>query len=39
MPSQNLNKYYYPKYSTKLNYSQYFDLTLASNERDYDEEN
>jgi hypothetical protein len=38
MPSQNLNTYYYPKYSTKLNYSQYFDLTLASNERDYDEE-
>jgi len=38
MPSQNLNTYYYPKYSTKLNYSQYFDLTLASDEKDYDEE-
>lgn len=38
MPSQNLNTYYYPKYSSKLNYGNYFDLTLASNERDYDEE-
>ena len=38
MPSQNINSYYYPKYSTKLNYGQNFDLTLASDERDYDEE-
>ena len=38
MPSQNLNSYYYPKYSMKLNYGHYFDLTLASDERDYDEE-
>lgn len=38
MPSQNLNSYYYPNYSMKLNYGQYFDLTLASDERDYDEE-
>ena len=38
MPSQNLNSYYYKKYSSKLNYNQYFDLTLVSDERDYDEE-
>jgi len=38
MPSQNLNSYYYPKYSMKLDYGQYFDLTLASDERSYDEE-
>jgi hypothetical protein len=38
MPSQNLNSYYYPKYRAKLNYGQYFDLTLASDEKDYDEE-
>ena len=38
MPSQNINSYYYPKYTTKLNYGQYFDLTLASDETSYDEE-
>ena len=38
MPSQNINFYYFPKYSMKLNYSKYFDLTLASDERNYDEE-
>jgi hypothetical protein len=38
MPSQNLNSYDYPRYKMKLNYGQYFDLTLASDERDYDEE-
>jgi hypothetical protein len=38
MPSQNINFYYYPKYSINLNYGQYFDLTLASDERSYDEE-
>ena len=38
MPSQNINSYYFPKYSTKLDYGQYFDLTLASDERSYDEE-
>ena len=38
MPSQNINSYYYPKYRTKLNYGHYFDLTLASDERGYDEE-
>jgi len=38
MPSQNINSYYFPKYTTKLNYGQYFDLTLASDEKSYDEE-
>lgn len=38
MPTQNLNTYYYPKYKSFLNTSQYFDLTLAADERDYDEE-
>ena len=37
MPSQNINSYYFPKYTTKLNYGQYFDLTLASDEVNYDE--
>jgi hypothetical protein len=38
MPTQNLNTYYYPKYKSFLNSRQYFDLTLAADERDYDEE-
>jgi hypothetical protein len=38
MPGQNLYTYYFPRYKARLNYSQYFDLTLASDERDYDEE-
>ena len=38
MPTQNLNSYYYKKYKVLLNSSNYFDLTLASDERDYDEE-
>ena len=38
MPSQNLNSYYYPKYKSNLSYINYFDLTLASDEKDYDEE-
>ncbi len=38
MPSQNLNSYYYPRYSVKLQYGQYFDLTLPSDERNFDEE-
>ena len=38
MPSQNINSYYFPKYSTKLSYGRYFDITLASDERSYDEE-
>jgi len=38
MPSQNINYYYKPKYSVNLNYNHNFDLTLASDEREYDEE-
>ena len=38
MPSQNINNYYKTKYESKLYYNHYFDLTLASDERDYDEE-
>jgi hypothetical protein len=38
MPSQNINNYYFNRYDIKLDYSSYFDLTLASDERDYDEE-
>ena len=38
MPSQNINSYYFPKYSMKLAYGQYFDLTLPSDEGSYDEE-
>jgi hypothetical protein len=38
MPTQNLNSFYYPRYKSILNFGQYFDLTLASDERDYNEE-
>lgn len=38
MPSQNINSYYFPNYSMKLGYGQYFDLNLSSDERGYDEE-
>ncbi len=38
MPTQNLNTYYYPKYKSILDYGNYFDLTLSSDEKDYDEE-
>jgi len=38
MPSQNINSFYYPKFSMGLGYGQYFDLTLAADERTYDEE-
>jgi len=38
MASQNINNYYFDKYDLKLDYSSYFDLTLASDEKDYDEE-
>lgn len=38
MTSQNINNYYLNKYNFKIDYSSYFDLTLAADERDYDEE-
>ena len=38
MPTQNLNSFYYPRYKSILNFGQYFDITLASDERNYNEE-
>ena len=38
MPSQNINNYNFNRYDIRLDYSSYFDLTIASDERDYDEE-
>ena len=38
MASQNINNYYFNRYDIRLDDSSYFDLTLASDERDYDEE-
>jgi hypothetical protein len=38
MPTQKINGYYYPAYSLTLRYPKYFDLTLASDELNYDRE-
>lgn len=38
MPTQNINSYFFPNNSMTLRYGQYFDLTLASDDRGYDEE-
>lgn len=38
MASQNINNYNFNRYDLRLDNSSYFDLTLASDERDYDEE-
>jgi hypothetical protein len=38
MPAQNINNYYFNKLDGQLNYSSYFDITLASDEKDYDDE-
>ena len=38
MPTQNINNYYFNRFDVKLNYSNYFDLSLASDEKDYDQE-
>ena len=38
MATQNINNYYFNRYDIRLDNSSYFDLTLASDERDYDEE-
>ena len=35
MGTQNLNNYYFNKLDTKLDYSSYYDLYLASDEKDY----
>ncbi len=38
MLGQNIKNYYFNKYKIKLSNQDYFDLTLVSDERDYDEE-
>ena len=38
MASQNINNYYFNRFDLKLDSNQYFDITLASDEKDYDEE-
>ena len=38
MASQNINNYNFNRYDIRLDDSSYFDLTIASDERDYDEE-
>ncbi len=38
MATQNINNYYFNRFDLKLNSNQYFDITLASDEKDYDEE-
>lgn len=35
MGTQNLNNFYFNKLDSKINYSSYFDIYLASDERDY----
>ena len=37
MASQNINNYNFNRYDIRLDDSSYFDLTIASDERDYDE--
>jgi hypothetical protein len=38
MASQNINNYNFNRFDIKLNYKNYFDLTLASDEKDYNQE-
>jgi len=38
MATQNINNYNFNRYDIRLDSSSYFDLTIASDERDYDEE-
>ena len=38
MGTQNLNNYYFNRLESKINYSEYYDLFLASDERDYNQE-
>ena len=35
MGTQNLNNFYFNKLDSKLNYSEYYDLFLASDEKDF----
>jgi hypothetical protein len=38
MSSQNINNYYFNRFKVKINYGNYFDLSLASDERDYNQD-
>ena len=38
MATQSINSYNFKRFKVKLDTSEYFDITLASDERDYDEE-
>lgn len=38
MPTQNINNYFSNNYKVKLEYDEYFDLKIVSDEKDYDEE-
>ena len=38
MGTQNLNNYYFNKLDARLDYSSYYDIFLASDERDYNRE-
>jgi hypothetical protein len=38
MGTQNINNYSFNRFDIKLNYKNYFDLSLASDEKDYDQE-
>jgi hypothetical protein len=38
MATQSINNYYFNKYDIRLDSSSYYDLTLAADERGYDEE-
>ena len=38
MGTQNLNNYYFNRLDTKLNYSSYYDIFLASDERDFNQQ-
>ena len=38
MGTQNLNNFYFKRLDTKLNYSEYYDIFLASDERDFNQQ-
>ena len=38
MGTQNLNNFYFNRLDSKLNYSEYYDLFLASDEKDFNTE-
>ena len=38
MAGQSINNYNFKRFKVRLDTSEYFDITLASDERDYDDE-